>query len=100
MQLPDVKLSFYVFTCCVSGKDATDDFDDVGHSSNAKEIMQQYYVGEIDMSTIPKKKMYTPPNQNHHSHKTSEFIIKLLQFLVPLAILGLAVGIRMYSKSI
>jgi len=83
-----------------SGKDATDDFEDVGHSESAREMMEQYYVGEIDPTTIPKKVKYTPPKQPHYNQdKTSEFIIKLLQFLVPLAILGLAVGIRIYTKS-
>ncbi|KDO61157.1 hypothetical protein CISIN_1g045035mg, partial [Citrus sinensis] len=74
----------------VTGKDATDDFEDVGHSP----------IGEIDVSTIPKKKVCTPPKQPHYNQdKTSEFIIRLLQFLVPLAILGLAVGIRIYTRS-
>ncbi|OAY55416.1 cytochrome b5 [Manihot esculenta] len=83
-----------------TGKDATDDFEDVGHSTSAREMMDQYYVGEIDPSTIPKKTAYKPPNQPHYNQdKTSEFIIKLLQFLVPLAILGLAFGIRFYTKS-
>ena len=82
-----------------SGKDATDDFEDVGHSDNAREMMDQYYVGEIDGSTVPKKVAYTPPKQPHYNQdKTSEFIIKLLQFLVPLAILGLAVALRFYTK--
>ncbi|CAN6833688.1 unnamed protein product, partial [Brassica oleracea] len=83
-----------------TGKDATDDFEDVGHSESAREMMEQYCVGEIDPTTIPKKTKYTPPKQPHYNQdKTSEFIIKILQFLVPLAILGLAVGIRIYTKS-
>jgi cytochrome b involved in lipid metabolism len=82
------------------GKDATDDFEDVGHSDSAREMMDQFYVGEIDSSTIPKKSTYKAPKQPHYNQdKTSEFIVKLLQFLVPLAILGLAVGIRFYTKS-
>lgn len=84
----------------LSGKDATDDFEDVGHSTSARAMMDEYYVGEIDVSTIPTKTKYSPPKQPHYNQdKTSEFIIKLLQFLVPLAILGLAVGIRFYTKS-
>ncbi|GAV70689.1 Cyt-b5 domain-containing protein [Cephalotus follicularis] len=82
-----------------TGKDATDDFEDVGHSSSARAMMDEFYVGEIDSSTIPTKKQYTPPKQPHYNQdKTSEFIVKLLQFLVPLIILGLAVGIRIYTK--
>ncbi|KDP26389.1 hypothetical protein JCGZ_17547 [Jatropha curcas] len=83
-----------------TGKDATDDFEDVGHSSSARAMMDEFYVGEIDSSTIPARKAYTPPKQPHYNQdKTPEFIIKLLQIVVPLLILGLAVGIRFYTKS-
>ena len=62
--------------------------------------MDEFYVGEIDSATIPSKVKYTPPKQPHYNQdKTSEFIIKLLQFLVPLIILSVAVGIRFYTKS-
>ncbi|XP_058196934.1 cytochrome b5 [Rhododendron vialii] len=83
-----------------TGKDATDDFEDVGHSTSARAMMDEFYVGDIDSSSIPSKTKYTPPKQPHYNQdKTSEFIIKLLQFLVPLIILGVAVGIRFYTKS-
>jgi hypothetical protein len=63
-------------------------------------MMDEYYVGDIDSSTIPSKVTYTPPKQPHYNQdKTAQFIIKLLQFLIPLVILGLAVGIRFYTKS-
>nr|GMD25166.1 cytochrome B5 [Ipomoea batatas] len=82
-----------------TGKDATDDFEDVGHSSSARAMMDEYYVGDIDSSTIPSKTKYTPPKQPHYNQdKTSDFIVKLLQFLVPLIILGVAVGVRFYTK--
>ena len=93
-------MMIFVILSTLKGKDATDDFEDVGHSESAREMMEQYCVGEIDPTTIPKKTKYTPPKQPHYNQdKTSEFIIKILQFLVPLAILGLAVGIRIYTKS-
>ncbi|KAM0989656.1 hypothetical protein ACFX15_013056 [Malus domestica] len=80
-----------------TGKDATDDFEDVGHSDNARDMLKDFYVGEIDASTIPKS---TTPKQPHYNQdKTSEFIVKLLQFLVPIAILGLAFGVHLYTKS-
>ncbi|KAJ9548016.1 hypothetical protein OSB04_020559 [Centaurea solstitialis] len=83
-----------------TGKDATDDFEDVGHSTTAKSMMDEFYVGDIDTATIPKKVEYTPPKQAHYNQdKTTEFIIKILQFLVPLLILGVAVGIRVYTRS-
>ncbi|KAK9733910.1 hypothetical protein RND81_04G100500 [Saponaria officinalis] len=83
-----------------TGKDATDDFEDVGHSSTARAMMDEMYVGDIDSATIPTKVKYTPPKQPHYDHdKTSDFVVKIFQFLVPLLILGLAVGIRFYTKS-
>jgi len=72
----------------------------VGHSDSAREMMGEYCIGDIDASTVPQKTKYRTPKQPHYNQdKTSEFIIKLLQFLVPLAILGLAFGLRLYTKS-
>ncbi|GAA0186470.1 oxidoreductase [Lithospermum erythrorhizon] len=83
-----------------TGKDATENFEDIGHSSSAKAMLDEYYVGDIDTSTIPSTVKYTPPNQPlYNPDKTHEFIIKLLQFLVPLVILAGAFGIRFYTKS-
>lgn len=95
-----VKSVCHVRGVLFAGKDATDDFEDVGHSTSARAMMDEFYVGEIDVSSIPTKTKYTPPKQPHYNQdKTPEFIIKLLQFLVPLAILGVAIGIRFYTKS-
>ncbi|KAM7270052.1 hypothetical protein ACFE04_029266 [Oxalis oulophora] len=83
-----------------TGKDATDDFEDVGHSSSARAMMEEFYIGNIDSASIPTKKKYVPPKQPHYNQdKTNEFVIKILQFLVPMLILGLAVAIRFYTKA-
>lgn len=82
-----------------AGKDATNDFEDTGHSDTAREMMGQYCIGEIDMATVPQKRIYHPPPQGaYNPDKTSEFVIKILQFLVPLLILGLAFAVRLYTK--
>ncbi|KAK4751066.1 hypothetical protein SAY87_004548 [Trapa incisa] len=92
-----------------TGKDATEDFEDVGHSTGARKMLDDLYVGEIDKSTIPEKKYtppatkYTPPTtkqpQISSQDKTSDCIVKLLQFLVPLIVVGLAVGVRIYTMT-
>ncbi|XP_054799849.1 cytochrome b5-like [Prosopis cineraria] len=83
-----------------TGKDATEDFEDIGHSTTAKAMLDEFYVGDMDSSSIPTKFKYKPPKQPHYNQdKTAEFIIRTLQFLVPLIILGVAVGIRFYTKS-
>lgn len=30
-----------------AGGDATESFEDVGHSTDAREMLQQYYIGEL-----------------------------------------------------
>ncbi|CAN6466400.1 unnamed protein product [Victoria cruziana] len=83
-----------------TGKDATNDFEDVGHSNAARDMMAKYYIGKIDVSTIPLKRTYVPAKQApYNPDKTPEFVIKILQFLVPLLILALAVAVRYYTKS-
>ncbi|KAJ9186990.1 hypothetical protein P3X46_002493 [Hevea brasiliensis] len=82
-----------------TGKDATNDFEDVGHSDSAREMMAKYYIGEIDASTVPAKRTHIPPQQTSYNHNNrSEFFIKILQFLVPLLILGLAFAVRHFTK--
>jgi LPXTG-motif cell wall-anchored protein len=34
----------------LAGQDATEDYDDVGHSEEAHEILKKYYIGELDKS--------------------------------------------------
>lgn len=83
----------------LTGKDATNDFEDVGHSDSARDMMEKYLIGEIDASTIPKKRLYTPPVQAaYNPDKTNDFVIKIMQFLLPLIILGLAFAVRQYTK--
>ncbi|KAK9122246.1 hypothetical protein Syun_019863 [Stephania yunnanensis] len=82
-----------------TGKDATNDFEDVGHSDSARDMMVQYLIGEVDITTVPLRKSFAPPQQvQYNQDKTSEFLIKVLQFVVPLLILGLAFAVRQYTK--
>ncbi len=62
--------------------------------------MKDYYVGDVDRTSFPSKPTYTPAKQaTYNPDKSSEFLIKILQFLVPLAILGLAVAVRFLTKN-
>ncbi|KAJ1429371.1 Cytochrome b5-like heme/steroid binding domain [Sesbania bispinosa] len=83
-----------------TGKDATDDFEDVGHSKAARAMLDELYVGDIDSTTISSRLKSTPPKQTQcNQDKTPAGFVKMLQFLVPLIILGLAVGFHFYTKS-
>ncbi|KAF8379951.1 hypothetical protein HHK36_027417 [Tetracentron sinense] len=82
-----------------SGKDATNDFEDVGHSDSAREMMDKYYIGEIDSSTFPLKHVYIPAQQApYNPNKSPESVIKILLLLVPILILGLALAVRHFTK--
>ncbi|KAG5270686.1 hypothetical protein AALO_G00195400 [Alosa alosa] len=38
-----------------AGSDATESFEDVGHSTDAREMLEQYYVGEVHMKDRKKE---------------------------------------------
>ncbi|XP_032373917.1 cytochrome b5 type B [Etheostoma spectabile] len=38
-----------------AGADATESFEDVGHSTDARELLQQYYLGELHMDDRKKE---------------------------------------------
>ncbi|XP_060218345.1 cytochrome b5-like [Lycium barbarum] len=85
-----------------TGKDATDDFEDVGHSDDARELMKKYYIGDIDSSTLPAEPKYTPPTPTTPtagSQGSGNLWKIILQFLSPLLILGAALALRsLYQK--
>ncbi|XP_075521126.1 cytochrome b5, seed isoform-like [Primulina tabacum] len=61
--------------------------------NTAEAMLPEFYVGDVNLSTIPNKINYSPPKQPHYNQdKTPQFIVKLLQFLVPFPILELAFG--------
>ena len=54
------------------GKDATEDFDDVGHSSTALELMNKYLVGELvehERKNIPLKDGWTAGYNSNEPEK-------------------------------
>nr|XP_043615421.1 cytochrome b5-like [Erigeron canadensis] len=83
-----------------TGKDATIDYTDVGHSDKAGEMMKKYYVGDIDQSTIPVKRSFfqSATHKLYNSEKTRQYIVKMFQVLVSFMILGLAFTVKAYTK--
>lgn len=41
-----------------AGADATESFEDVGHSTDAREMLEQYLVGELHMVRLVLCKLY------------------------------------------
>ncbi|WJX91669.1 hypothetical protein P8452_73408 [Trifolium repens] len=89
-----------IYAICIR-KDATVDFEDVGHSDSAIEIMEKYFVGEVDTTTLPAeaKKNTPPPVQaTTLNNQSSGFLLKFLQYLVPLFVLGFAFALQYYGE--
>ncbi|KAI4369820.1 hypothetical protein MLD38_018224 [Melastoma candidum] len=83
-------------------KDATDDFEDVGHSDSAREMLEKYYVGELDNSTLPTKgSKHDTPAQAQTAQGVAQspgLRLRFLQLIFSLLILGLAFALRYYGK--
>lgn len=83
-----------------AGKDATEEFEDIGHSDEAREMMKKYYIGKVDASSLPDNERHTlhPPSTQQPADQGSGFVIKLLQFLVPLLVLAVAFYLKSLKK--
>lgn len=95
-----------------SGKDATVDFEDVGHSGDAKELMNKYCIGEADRSSLPVKEQLASKGRAAASGEMGNDsssssggggggggFAKILQLLIPLLILAFALALRQYKKN-
>ncbi|XP_039977659.1 cytochrome b5 isoform X2 [Xiphias gladius] len=69
-----------------AGADATESFEDVGHSTDAREMLQQYYMGELHMDD--RKKDNTKDEHVTNSGESSSWTM----WLIP-AIAAAVVGI-------
>ncbi|GFP88186.1 cytochrome b5 [Phtheirospermum japonicum] len=81
-----------------TGKDATSDFEDVGHSDGALEKMKELYIGEIDASTLPLKEQSTAWTASSSANGDSSDLFKIFIYILPLFILGAAFLMHYYSN--
>ncbi|GLT36954.1 hypothetical protein SLA2020_112990 [Shorea laevis] len=79
-----------------TAKDATDDFEDVGHSESARELLQNFCIGELDKSapTIPELEISSKKKQDSENSNTQNFIALSKQYwAVPVVIVGVSVAV-------
>ncbi|XP_022776718.1 cytochrome b5-like isoform X2 [Durio zibethinus] len=74
-----------------TGKDATDDFEDAGHSKSAKELLQTFCVGELDASStiIPELEISSKKEATNYSQKLMDLTKQY--WTIPVAIVGISV---------
>ncbi|KAG5573795.1 hypothetical protein H5410_063561 [Solanum commersonii] len=80
-----------------AGKDASEEFEEAGHGSAARLMLDEFYVGETDPSTKINATLDTTSSTNFlEKHNKIDYYqgkssrqnnVKLLQFLVPIVIL-------------
>jgi len=75
------------------GKDATEAFEDVGHSDEARELMTKFEVGTCKDAIDHKEKMTTKTRIGAKKADASGF-----NYLMPLAALIIYIAYRIYSK--
>lgn len=68
-------------TTTSAGRDAIEDFDFVGHSKSARELMETYLMGELDPSSVPQQQQ-EKATTNRSSHSKVYRIIISFQILV------------------
>eukprot|EP00873_Tetraselmis_striata_P018376 jgi/Tetstr1/438640/TSEL_027191.t1 len=71
-----------------SGRDATDDFEDVGHSTSAREWLQKYYIGEYAGGDPSAEKKAA---KNGQAGAPDGGLAKTFKALLPILIILLAV---------
>ncbi|PWA72885.1 cytochrome b5, heme-binding site-containing protein [Artemisia annua] len=84
----------------VAGKDASEEFEEVGHGSAARLMLDEYYVGEVDhISTTPKAGSHLKQETITQEDKLAGIssTIKSVGFIFPLAIFGVAIGFMLYK---
>ncbi|KAH1031453.1 hypothetical protein J1N35_043627 [Gossypium stocksii] len=73
-----------------TGKDATDDFEDAGHSKSAKELLQSFCIGELDTSSpiIPELEISSKKEAVKYSEKLMDLTKQY--WTIPVAIVGIS----------
>ena len=89
---------FFFFFFSIAAKDASEDFEDIGHSRDAREMLEDYLIGEIDPATISVKEK-APITFASQAHKVSSSpsmkLVTMLKYLtVPVAIIFFAITVR------
>nr|GMD77410.1 probable pectinesterase 29 [Ipomoea batatas] len=71
-----------------AGKDASEEFEDAGHGSAARLMLDEFYVGEVDTDTVAAA--YVPPEQpkdGDPGESSRRINFELLRILLPLTVL-------------
>uniref|UniRef100_A0A5B7ATB6 Cytochrome b5 heme-binding domain-containing protein n=1 Tax=Davidia involucrata TaxID=16924 RepID=A0A5B7ATB6_DAVIN len=76
-----------------TGKDATDEFEDAGHSKSARELMEDFCIGELEPSSpaIPELEIFSKKEPTEIAQKLVDLTKQY--WTVPVTIVGISVVI-------
>lgn len=72
-----------------AGKDATDYFEDIGHSTDAKDLLPQYLVGELHPDDRYRQKQWFEPELTSSSSSSSSTSWTTCMFLFMIGVTAL-----------
>lgn len=73
------------------GRDATEDFEDAGHSKSAKELMKSFCIGELDTSAIPELEIVSKKQPRDYAKKLVDLTKQY--WFVPTTVVGISVAV-------
>lgn len=79
------------------GKDATEEFIDAGHSKSAKELMEDYFIGELDPTPeMPEMEVFRKEDAGFASKLMD---IAVQYWMIPAAAVGISVVVAiLYAR--
>ena len=75
----------------VAGKDATEDFEDTGHSGDARETMKEFLIGQVEGMEEKFKSSTDEKSGSASLSKTTETVLLFLGIFAGIAALALGV---------
>ncbi|GMH44926.1 hypothetical protein BSKO_12883 [Bryopsis sp. KO-2023] len=79
-----------------AGKDATEPFEEIGHSKAARDMLDQYEIGTFKDTGPPKAKAVKNRGATIPASQATG-LAKLFQVLLPVILLALAFGLKIMS---
>lgn len=79
------------------GKDATEDFEDAGHSKSARELLDEFCIGELDAPTplIPQLEIVKKQQKNLRK-KLMEITKQYPTTITSVAVVGVALIVSVF----
>ena len=86
-------ISIISLTLCnvTEGKDATDEFEDAGHSRSARELLETFCIGELDLSATVIPELEICKKQADCTQKLKDLTKQ--NWAIPVAVIGVSVVI-------